>query len=131
MKEQYLSLKLPSFAPPAWIFGPVWTILYIMMAAAAYRIYKLGWDRAAVRSALTMFGIQLFFNVIWNPLFFAWQMRGLAFLDIILLLVLVIITAVKFYSLDKTAGYLLVPYVLWVSFASVLNLSVWQLNKYL
>lgn len=129
MKTEYLALKMPSFAPPGWIFGPVWTVLYIMMGVAAYRIFRLGWDQAAVRSALLMFTIQLFFNLIWTPLFFGWQLRGVAFLDIILLLVFLTITTLKFYRLDPGAGYLLMPYVLWVSFASVLNLSFWYLNK--
>jgi benzodiazapine receptor len=129
VKEEYLALKKPSFAPPGWIFGPVWTVLYIMMGVAAYRIFGLGWDRAAVRTALFMFAIQLFFNLIWTPLFFGWQLRGAAFLDIVLLLVFLIMTTLKFYQLDYWAGYLLIPYILWAAFASVLNLSFWQLNR--
>lgn len=129
MNEHYLTLKTPSFAPPGWVFGPVWTILYIMMAIAAYRILRLGWERGEVRIALIMFGLQLFFNLIWTQLFFGWQMRGVAFLDIILLLAVLIITAVKFFHLDHVAGYLLIPYILWVSFASILNLSIWLMNR--
>jgi translocator protein len=129
VNQEYLTLKMPSFAPPGWIFGPVWTILYVMMAAAAFRIYRLGWDRTAVRTALAMFAIQLFFNLMWTPLFFGWQMRGGALLDIILLLVFLIITTHKFYQLDHWAGYLLMPYIIWTAFASVLNLSFWYLNR--
>lgn len=124
----YSELKQPAFAPPSWIFGPVWTILYIMMGIAAYRIWMLGLENDQVRDALFFFGAQLVFNFMWTILFFRFELRGLAFLEIIILLVLIIITTVKFYKLDQTAGYLMIPYILWVSFASVLNYSIWELN---
>jgi translocator protein len=129
MQERYLALKMPWFAPPGWVFGPVWTALYLMMGWAAFRIFRLGWERAEVRTALILFAIQLFFNLIWTQLFFGWQWRGVAFLDILLLLGFLVVTTLKFYNLDPWAGFLLMPYVMWVAFASVLNLTIWLLNR--
>lgn len=127
--DTYRKLKKPFFTPPAWIFGPVWILLYTMMGVAAYRIYNVGFDEPLVKFALAWYGVQLLFNFWWSPLFFRWQLRGWAFLEIILLLTFISITAFHFFVLDSIAGYLLIPYLLWVSFAVVLNGALWVLNK--
>jgi len=127
--EKYKELIQPSFSPPGWIFPIVWSILYLFMGIASYLVYSSGADKKEVKSALSFYALQLVFNFFWTILFFRFELRGLAFLWIIALLILVIITTVKFYKINKTAGYLMIPYVLWVSFASVLNYAIWQLNK--
>lgn len=126
---QYKTLIQPPFAPPAWIFGPVWTLLFFLMGLAAYRIWMYSSINPNVSEALTYYGIQLFLNFLWSILFFKLGLRGLAFVEILILLYFIIITTVKFYRIDKTAGYLLIPYILWAVFASILNFSIWQLNR--
>lgn len=126
--EAFENLIKPSFAPPASIFGPVWTVLYILMGIASYRIWMHGTNRKDVSSALVYYGLQLIFNFLWTIIFFGLGLRGFAYAEIMVLLFLIIITTIKFYRIDKLAGYLLVPYLLWVSFASILNLSIWLLN---
>ena len=126
---KYKELIQPSFSPPGWIFPIVWGILYLFMGIASYLVYSSGADKKEVKSALSFYALQLVFNFFWTILFFRFELRGFAFLWIIALLILVIITTVKFYKINKTAGYLMIPYVLWVSFASVLNYAIWQLNK--
>ncbi|MCG8539380.1 MAG: tryptophan-rich sensory protein [Clostridia bacterium] len=126
--EEYVELIKPSFAPPASVFAPVWTVLYTLMGIASYRIWMYGTEREDVRSALFYYGLQLFFNFLWTIIFFGLGLRGLAYLEIILLLILIIVTTVRFYRIDEIAGYLFIPYVLWVAFASVVNLSIWLLN---
>ena len=126
--EAYKKLVQPSFAPPGWIFGPVWLILYIWMGYASYRVWK-NRSNVKIKSALTFYGTQLVFNFFWSLIFFRYQMRGFAFVEILILLILIVVTTIKFYKIDKIAGYLLFPYLAWVSFASLLNYSVWMLNK--
>ncbi|EOD01493.1 TspO/MBR family protein [Caldisalinibacter kiritimatiensis] len=123
--QTFETLNKPFFAPPAGIFAPVWTILYILMGIASYRIWML----PQVKKSLRLYGIQLFFNFLWSIIFFGLALRGLAFLEIIVLLILIIATTKSFFKLDKISGYLLIPYVIWVSFASLLNLSVWLMNR--
>jgi len=127
--EKYKELIQPSFSPPGWIFPVVWGILYFLMGVASYLVYNSNADKKEVKSALSFYALQLIFNFFWTILFFRFELRGFAFLWIIALLILIIITTVKFYRINKTAGYLMIPYVLWVSFASVLNFAIWQLNK--
>ncbi len=127
--EDYQNLIQPAFAPPSWVFPVVWTILYILMGIASYRIYSLGSYRPQVKSALIFYGLQLMANFLWSILFFGLQLRGIALLWLIFLWILILITTIKFYRLDKVAGLLMVPYLLWVAFAGVLNYYVWQLNK--
>ena len=123
----YTQLVLPEWAPPAWIFGPVWTVLYVAMGIAAWLIWRADGFRA-VRGALTLFLAQLALNALWSWLFFGWHHGALAFADILLLWVLIIATLIAFWRVRALAGWLLVPYLLWVSFASALNYAVWQLN---
>ncbi|MCT4605869.1 MAG: tryptophan-rich sensory protein [Marinisporobacter sp.] len=127
--DMYRDLIQPSFAPPAWVFPIAWVILYLLMGIASYRIWMLGAEKKEVKNALFYYGLQLVFNFFWSILFFGVGLRGLAFIELLVLLVLIIITTVKFYRLDKTAGYLMIPYILWVAFAAILNFSIWQLNK--
>ena len=123
----YTKLIRPDWAPPPFIFGPVWTVLYALMGVAAWLVWRAEGFRAA-RVALTLFLIQLIPNAAWTWLFFAWQQGGLAFWDILLLWVLIVATMIAFWRIRPVAGFLLVPYLLWVSFASVLNYAMWQLN---
>jgi benzodiazapine receptor len=123
----YTDLVRPDWAPPPEVFGPVWTVLYALMAVAAWLVWRQGGFRAA-RTALTLFLVQLVVNALWSWLFFAWQMGGAAFADIVLLWLLIVATLVAFARVRLLAAALLVPYLLWVSFASALNYTVWQLN---
>jgi benzodiazapine receptor len=123
----YIQLDRPSWAPPPSIFGPVWTILYAMMGIAAWLIWRSGGFRAA-RFALSLFLAQLAFNALWSWLFFGWHRGALAFADILVLWVLIVATSIAFWRIRSLPGALLIPYFLWVSFACVLNYSVWQLN---
>ncbi len=126
--EAYKALQQPEFAPPGWIFAPVWTLLYIMMGIAAYRIFMYGLERRTVRASLWVYLLQLVFNFFWTLIFFRWELRGLAFVEILILLVLIVTNTWQFIKIDRLAGLLMVPYVLWVAFASVLNFSVWIIN---
>jgi tryptophan-rich sensory protein len=123
----YGQLAQPSWAPPPWLFGPAWTILYTLMAIAAWLVWRSGGFRSN-RVALTVFLVQLAVNGLWSWLFFAWQLGAVAFAEIILLWVLILSTVVLFWRVRPLAGALLVPYLAWVSFASALNYSLWQNN---
>jgi len=123
----YAALDRPAWAPPAGVFGPVWTLLYITMGVAAWLVWReRGFARA--RGALGLFILQLGANALWSWLFFGWHLGGWAFADILLLLVLIVATLVSFARIRLVAAWLLVPYLLWVCFASALNYSVWQRN---
>ena len=123
----YTQLLRPDWAPPPEIFGPVWTVLYVLMGIAAWLVWRVGGFHAA-KSALTLFLAQLALNALWTWLFFAWHRGALAFADILLLWALIVATLISFWRVRPLAGALLVPYLLWVSFASALNFYVWQLN---
>ena len=126
-KSFYSQLIQPNWAPPSGIFGPVWTILYTLMGIAAWLVWRSGGFRSN-RQALTLFLLQLAFNALWSWLFFAWYLGALALADIVVLWILIVATLVSFWRVRPLAGGLLIPYLLWVSFASVLNYSLWQLN---
>jgi benzodiazapine receptor len=126
----YPTLVKPSFNPPNWIFAPVWSTLYIMIGIAA----GLVWDRiesntALVKKALVIFAIQLALNALWSYLFFGLHNPMLAGIEIVLLWLMILETYTQFYKINKIAGYLFLPYLAWVSFAMVLNASIWWLNK--
>ncbi|WP_194721787.1 TspO/MBR family protein [Noviherbaspirillum malthae] len=123
----YAQLVRPDWAPPASVFGPVWTTLYALMGIAAWLVWREGGFRAA-GSALVLFLVQLALNALWSWLFFGWHRGAQAFADILLLWALILATLVAFWRIRPLAGVLLLPYLLWVSFAAVLNYSVWQLN---
>ena len=123
----YGQLAQPAWAPPPWVFGPVWTVLYALMAIAAWLVWRVGGFRAQ-RLALSVFLVQLALNALWSWIFFAWQLGAWAFVDIVVLWVLILVTLVLFWRVRPVAGALLVPYLLWVGFASALNYTLWQLN---
>jgi tryptophan-rich sensory protein len=123
----YAEIAKPSWTPPGWLFGPVWTVLYVMMAAAAWLVWRTaGWP--AARPALILFGVQLLLNAAWTPIFFGLHRPGLAFAEILALWAAIGATLVAFWRVFPAAALLLVPYWLWVSFASVLNCAIWRLN---
>lgn len=123
----YQQLAQPSWAPPSSVFGPVWSVLYALMGVAAWLVWREGgWRRR--RGALALFVAQLALNALWSWLFFGWHRGALAFADIVLLWLLIVATLVGFWRVRPLAGALLVPYLCWVSFASVLNFAVWHLN---
>ena len=124
----YATLNKPSFSPPNWIFAPVWTLLYFMMGVSAYLVWKEGLKKKSVKKALFYFIFQLTCNFLWSFLFFYLRSPLLAFADIVLLWILIVLTMIKFYKISKAASYLLLPYLLWVSFASILNLFIVILN---
>jgi tryptophan-rich sensory protein len=123
----YAQLARPGWAPPAALFGPVWTVLYVLMAIAAWLVWRVGGFRAA-RFALTLFCVQLGLNALWSWLFFAWHRGAASFVDIVLLWFLIVATMIAFWRIRPLAVVLLVPYLLWVTFATALNYTVWQLN---
>ncbi|MBI4004968.1 tryptophan-rich sensory protein [Candidatus Roizmanbacteria bacterium] len=125
----YVTLNKPAFSPPNWIFGPVWTALYFMMGVAAYLVWQKGLKNKKVRRALVYFLLQLGFNFFWSIIFFGLRQPLLAFVDIVLLWGAIFITIMQFSKLSKPAAYLMIPYLLWVSFAMVLNLSIVSLNR--
>ena len=125
--DWYAALRKPSWNPPAWIFGPVWTALYTMMAVSAWLVWKRG-GFAAQRKPLVLFLVQLALNALWTPLFFGFHLTGLAFVEIILMWLAIAATIAAFHKVHRPAAWLLVPYLAWVGFAAVLNGTLWRLN---
>ena len=126
----YGQLDLPGWAPPAWLFGPVWTILYILMGISAWLVWRVNGFYPAGK-ALTLFIVQLAANAVWTWIFFVWKQGSLAFFEIIFLWGLLIATMIAFRRIKPIAAVLLLPYFIWVSFASVLTYTVWKLNPLL
>lgn len=124
----YATLAKPEPAPPNWIFGPVWTTLYALMGVTAFLIWKEGLERRGVKVALGIFIGQLVLNTLWSIIFFGLQSPGGAFIEIILLWLAILATIIAFHKISRPAAWLLVPYILWVSFAAYLNYSIWMLN---
>ena len=124
----YQQLTQPSWAPPGWLFGPVWTILYILMAVAAWLVWRERSFTGSAHTALGFYLIQLVFNALWSWVFFAWHQGGYAFSIIMVLWVLIFATLRQFWRIKPLAGLLLIPYLAWVSFAAFLNFTVWHLN---
>ena len=127
--EWYPTLAKPSFNPPSWVFGPVWTVLYIMMGVAAFLVWRTGLDMDGVKIALIAFAIQLALNGLWSILFFGMQQPGWALIEIIALWAAIGATIRLFWRVTPTAGALLLPYWAWVTFATVLNAALWWLNR--
>jgi len=123
----YAALDRPGWAPPAWLFGPVWSALYLLMGIAAWLVWRIGGWRAAL-IPLTLFIVQLAFNALWSWLFFTWHSGLWSVIEIAVLWVLILITVVCFWRRHPLAGALLLPYLAWVSFASVLAWTLWQRN---
>jgi len=151
IKEWYSTLKKPFFNPPSWIFGPVWTILFVLMGISLYLVWKKGfvvknelkikkrkaWNKYSQKlftgewkkaNIILIFAVQLGLNVLWSFVFFGMHSPALAFFELLALWVAILFTIVNFYRVSKAAAYLLVPYILWVSFAGVLNLFIFALN---
>ncbi|WP_396591530.1 TspO/MBR family protein [Allomuricauda sp. R78024] len=128
VNDWYLTLNKPNFNPPNWIFAPVWTSLYILMGIAAGIVWSKGFHHIWVKTALYHFGFQLLFNALWSIVFFGFKSPSWALLVILLLLTLIILTIKWFKVVSKTAAFLLIPYLLWVLFASLLNYKIWELN---
>lgn len=120
----YITLIKPPFNPPSWVFGPVWTLLYLLMGVSLYLVWIKKYDK----NAFTFFGIQLVLNALWSVLFFGFRSPLLAFVEIIFLWIAILITLFYFYRINKISAYLLIPYILWVSFAAILNLAILVLN---
>lgn len=121
----YAQLNQPSWAPPSWVFGPVWSTLFLLMGIAAWLVWRSPGPKG---TALGLFGVQLVFNAFWSWLFFAWHRGAWAMGEILVLLVLIAATMVAFWRIRRVAGLLLVPYLLWVGFASVLTWTLWRSN---
>lgn len=124
----YADLEKPFFAPPNWVFGPVWTLLYLLMGISFYLIWRQGLENKQVISAVKVFLIQLGLNFLWSPIFFGLQSPLLALLVIIAVWVMIVVTIKTFFPLSKWAAVLLIPYLLWVSFATLLNGAIVVLN---
>lgn len=122
----YQELATPAWAPPGSVFGPVWTILYAMMAVASWLVWKEG--RAKSSTALTVYLIQLVLNGLWSWIFFGWKDGRWAFIEILFLWAMILFTILLFWRIRKPAALLLIPYLLWVTFATFLTLKLWQLN---
>lgn len=127
--DSYQNLNQPPLAPPGWVFPVVWTVLYLLMGYASYRVLTSGTDPQQIRKALVLYGIQLLLNFLWSPVFFGLQWRLLAFFILVAMWVFIYLTIRAFSKIDETAGDLLLPYILWVTFAGYLNLGVYVLNR--
>jgi tryptophan-rich sensory protein len=124
----YRGIRKPSWNPPDWLFAPVWSVMYTLMGVAAWLVWK---ERGAtsVQLALTMFIVQLLLNALWSWIFFGWHRMGAALVEVLVLWSAVLATLLTFWQVTPLAGKLLVPYLLWVSFASFLNFTLWRLNR--
>lgn len=123
----YQTLAKPTWNPPDWVFGPVWTTLYVLMAIAAWLVWRPAGFRGAP-TPLALFVIQLFLNIVWSWVFFGGHQPGWALAEIVVLWGVIVATTVAFFRRSQAAGWLMVPYLAWVSFASVLNFAIWRLN---
>lgn len=126
--DGFNSMVKPPLSPPSWLFPIVWTILFILMGVASYLVLTSGEKKEDIVRALTFYGIQLFFNFFWSIIFFNLEWYLVAFIWLLVLWVLIIITTVSFYNISKTAGLLMIPYILWVTFAGYLNFAIFLLN---
>ncbi len=124
----YVELVKPRFTPPDWVFGPVWTLLYILIGIAAFLVWRRGFHHQVVRRALTYFVVQLVLNALWSVLFFGLRSPLAGLIEISILGIAIILTVRAFLQVSRTPGLLLIPYFLWVAFATGLNLSIWWLN---
>jgi tryptophan-rich sensory protein len=127
--DWYQSLEKPSFNPPSWVFGPVWTALYTMMGISLSILWRARDRTTAATPALRLFTIQLLMNLAWSFLFFRWQNPRAAFVEILVLNAVILLTILAAWRVSKTAALLLVPYLLWSTFAAVLNGAIWQMNS--
>lgn len=124
----YAGINKPTWNPPAWIFGPAWTFLYVTMSVAAWLVWREGGWRTQGR-ALGLFVLQWALNALWTPLFFGLHRPGLALIDIVALWVAILATLIAFWRVRRVAGILLLPYLAWVTFATALNFTIWRMNS--
>jgi tryptophan-rich sensory protein len=124
----YASLKRPSFAPPNWVFSPVWITLFVLMGISLYLVWRMLSKGQKVRTALILFAVQLGLNILWSILFFGLQSPLAAFIEIVVLWIAILLTIIVFFRVSSVAAVLMIPYILWVSFAAVLNFFFWRLN---
>ncbi len=129
IKTWYDALNKPSFGPPNAVFGPVWVTLFLMMGISLFLIWRQGSQVPGIKVALTVFSVHLILNIIWSFLFFGLQSPRFAFIEIIVLWLAIALTIYLFYRISVISAVLLIPYILWVSFAAFLNFSIWQLNR--
>lgn len=125
--EYYAELRKPAWAPPSWLFGPVWTALYAMIGVAAWLVSRRG--GAGTRGALGLWGVQLVLNAAWTPIFFGLRAPGPALVEISVMWVAIAATTVAFFARRTAAGALMLPYLAWVTFATALNFEIWRLNR--
>ena len=125
----YATLQKPSFAPPNWVFFPVWTSLFIMMGVSLFLVWQKGWEDKKVKTAIYIFAGQLVLNALWSVAFFGLRSPITGLIEIIILWIAILATILSFMKISRTAAYLLIPYFLWVSFAAFLNFSIWRLNS--
>jgi translocator protein len=126
----YGQLSRPEWAPPAWLFGPAWTVLYILMGISAWLIWRVRGFRPAL-AALSLFIVQLAVNALWTWIFFVWKLGAMAFVEILFLWALILCTIIVFWRIRPLAGVLMIPYLAWVTYASALTFMVWKLNPLL
>ena len=124
----YASLSKPFFNPPSWVFAPAWILLYTLMGIAVFLVWEKGISQKEVRIGISLFGIQLALNALWSFIFFGMQNLAISFAEIILLWIFIAATTVQFKKISRRAFFLMLPYLAWVSFAAILNLSIWLLN---
>lgn len=127
IKGWYDTIQKPTWNPPNWIFGPVWSTLYLLMGIAVARVWHIGGSNS--KTAITTFIIQFVLNIAWSYIFFAKHEIGFALAELIIMWICIFITIVLFSRIDKVAAWLLVPYISWVTFAGILNFTIWQLNR--
>lgn len=128
VENWYVGISKPEWTPPNWVFGPVWTTLYLMMAFAAWLVWR-NRRLSDVRTTLSIFALQLMLNAFWSVAFFGLKNIGLALIDIVFLWLAIGATITLFLKVNRLAGWLLIPYLLWVTFAGILNLKIWTMNR--
>ena len=124
----YANLEKPSFTPPNWVFSPVWITLFVLMGIAAFLVWNKGLSDQRVKIALSIFAVQLILNVLWSVMFFGLRSPLAGLIEIAILWIAILLSIFYFLKVSNIAGILLMPYILWVSFAAVLNFSIWRLN---
>jgi translocator protein len=129
VESWYQTINKPSWNPPSWIFAPVWTTLYVMMGIALYLVWKSDSSAVLKKTAISLFAVQLILNFFWSFIFFNQQQPGWALVEIIAMWFFILLTIFAFAQVSKPAAWLLVPYISWVSFATILNYTIWQLNR--
>jgi benzodiazapine receptor len=124
----YANINKPTFRPPNWVFAPVWTTLFLLMGIALFLVLRKGLNEKDIKIAIAVFAFQLVLNTLWSVLFFGLESPFAAFVEIVFLWVAILASIILFFRISKIAAYLLIPYILWVSFASILNFAIWRLN---